>query len=648
MEKEILSATMTTVTPLIQSIVEVYVTPKLKMLRDKDKNNKLPKRENFTEYFHRTFKRLAVMNTLVFHNSQLLLTDIYIPLSIRQIKKQQDSVSNKIKIDNFPQKLSDEFNNILITDTAGMGKSTMMKKIFISAIYERSGIPLFIELRRLNKSKKLLDEIQEQLNSLEKDFDKQLLLELLAQGDFIIILDGYDEITLIDKEVVTTDIQEFISKASNNRFFITSRPENALSCFGGFQEFRIEPLSKNEAFTLLRKYDNQGKVSSLLIEKLKEKEMGNIGDFLTNPLLVTLLFTAFEYKQTIPLKKHLFYRQVFDSNFEMHDLTKGDSFIHEKKSKLQIDDFDRVLRYLSFYCFKQQKIEFSKDELLQLITKSKNFCVGLNFTEHDFLDDLIQAVPLFTKDGNYYRWAHKSLHEYFAAKFIFEDAKEKQNDILLGIYNNSQIRKFINVLDLYYDMDYKTFRNVIEFNLLKEYYEYHSNFYNKVYEGVLEKDVIMRKQLMFFFEKSYIVQDNEFNDKHISETMNKLKCSRGFHTSKCNNLSLLYSLYDKRVYITQLLLNKKNSISQSLVGNNKITITYQFQKDCCEKEITDEICYDLNSPINFKEINKLLTEILAHPLHYAAILTHSTAIEKYEEIKASIETEKRDDLLESF
>jgi predicted NACHT family NTPase len=401
MEKEILNSAITSVTPLIQSLVDVYVTPKLKQFRDKDKNKKLPTKENFTEYFHRTFKRLAVMNTLVFHNSQLLLTEIYIPLSIRQVNKQQDNRSNdKIKIDTFPQKLSDDFHNILITDTAGMGKSTMMKKVFISAIYEGCGIPLFIELRRLNKNKTLLDEIQEQLNSLEKDFDRQLLLEVLIQGDFIIILDGYDEITLSDKEIVTADIQDFISKASNNKFFITSRPENALSCFGNFQEFRIEPLNKNEAFTLLRKYDNQGKVSSLLIEKLKEKGMENIDDFLTNPLLVTLLFTAFEYKQTIPLKKYLFYRQVFDSNFEMHDLTKGDSYIHEKKSKLQIDDFDRVLRYMGFYCFKQQKIEFSKDELLQIITKSKLFCVGLSFSEHDFLDDLILSVPLFTKDGN--------------------------------------------------------------------------------------------------------------------------------------------------------------------------------------------------------------------------------------------------------
>ena len=100
-----------------------------------------------------------------------------------------------------------------------------------------------------------------------------MLLDLLADGGFIIMLDGYDEISLSDRDIVTADIQDFISKASNNHYFITSRPEKALSSFGNFQEFRINPLNKKEAFELLRKYDGQGEISTLLIKKLQEQEM---------------------------------------------------------------------------------------------------------------------------------------------------------------------------------------------------------------------------------------------------------------------------------------------------------------------------------------------------------------------------------------
>lgn len=243
---------LSTASPLIKCLVDTFVAPKLESFRhkfrDKQNINSIPTESHFAEYFHRTYKKLAVVNTLVFNNSQRFLFDIYIPLSLAN----SNDKKIKSKIEGFPEKLSDEYGNILITDTAGMGKSTLMKTIFIDIINKNIGIPIFIELRRLSSEKKLLQEIQEQLNSLEKNFDKDLMLELLSEGEFIIILDGFDEIPLNDRENVTTDLQEFISKASNNRFFITSRPEKALSSFGNFQEFRIEPLSKNQAFELLR------------------------------------------------------------------------------------------------------------------------------------------------------------------------------------------------------------------------------------------------------------------------------------------------------------------------------------------------------------------------------------------------------------
>jgi hypothetical protein len=653
MEGEILNSVVTAVTPFIQSIVEVYVKPKLESLKDKDKNKKLPTKENFTEYLHRTFKKLAVMNTLVFHNSQRLLTDIYIPLSISTTNKNKEK---KVKVDSFPKEISNEFHNILVTDTAGMGKSTMMKKIFISSIYEGDGIPLFIELRRLNKNKTLLEEIQEQLNSLEKDFDRQLLLDLLVQGDFIIILDGYDEITLSDKETVTADIQDFISKASNNRFFITSRPENALSCFGNFQGFKIEPLTKNEAFMLLRKYDSQGKISSLLIDKLKEKEMENIGEFLTNPLLVSLLFIAFEHKQTIPLKKYLFYRQVFDANFEVHDLTKGDSYIHDKYSKLSIDDFHRVLRHIGFNCFKQQKIEFPKDEILRLIEQSRTFCVGLSFNESDLLSDLLKTVPLFTQDGNYYRWAHKSLHEYFAAQFIYMDAKDKQNDILSVIYNSSQLCKFINVLDLYYDMDYKTFRNIIEYNFLKEYHEYDSKTYNEKYEGVAEKDIIERKQLMFNFIACNLIKGtvfemkDELSGKKIFEYYNNLipRPQSSYRRSITHNSFGLTVCDYRNIYpIIELLSYKKDSIVQDTHENSIINQLHEklaFIAENTPIEITDSKNNILNSPDNFKNVTSYLFHIKGRDY----TINHDIAMKKYEEIRKSIEAEKNDDLLIRF
>lgn len=188
--------------PLIKSMVDTFVTPKLQAFRKKNiiqDNSVIPTESDFQEYYHRTFKRLIVISTLVFNNSQRFLTDIYIPLTL--VSKNNEKIKEKIV--GFPSRLSNEFGNLLITDTAGMGKSTLMKLIFIDLIKKERGIPLFIELRRLNKNKKIISEIQEQLNSINKNFNSDLLLELLAEGGFIIILDGYDEISHTDRDEVT-------------------------------------------------------------------------------------------------------------------------------------------------------------------------------------------------------------------------------------------------------------------------------------------------------------------------------------------------------------------------------------------------------------------------------------------------------------
>ncbi len=644
---------LTLASPLIKSLVDTYVTPKLQSFKEKyaaEKiENKIPTDENFTQYYHRTFKKLSVINTLVNNNSQRFLDDIFIPLTL--VPKNPE-LKIKTKIKGFPKTISDRFGNILITDTAGMGKSTLMKKIFLDCISKKIGIPIFIELRRLSATKGLMDELKEQLDSNSTTLDSQKILELLSEGNFIIILDGYDEISLSEIDTVTTDIQDFISKSPNNRFFLTSRPEKALKSFGNFQEFKIEPLSKKEAFELLRKFDNQGQVSQLLIKKLQEEELSNIEEFLTNPLLVSLLFTAFEHKQSIPFKKYLFYRQVYDANFENHDLTKGDSYTHGKYSKLVIDEFHRILRHIGFNCFKLQRIEFTKDELLKLILQSKEFCVGLNFQESDFLLDILKTVPLFTQDGNYYRWSHKSLQEYFAAQFIYSDSKNKQIEILEKIYDSPNLEKFINILDLYYDMDYKTFRNVIELKFLREYKQTIISTYLNVDPAISNIDINTRRELLFlvdsylFSEDESLHNSNKFKlmlDKYVNENnLDRNKISGVIHNPAEDILCLNYS--HTKYSLLRLFLNKKNPIVKRFRNPEPIP-NFQFDFKIHNKfelfKIDDNIDNKYNSFNDFSKVNTYIG--LSRIENF--VINHDIALQKLQEIENSIITEAKSDFL---
>lgn len=641
--------------PFIKTLIDVYIKPKLISISEKVsfhiKLDSQSIEEHFSEYLHRTFKRVSIINTLVFKNTQTLLKDIYLPLTL--IRNNQPK--ELFKISSFPTDLLSKYDKVMITDNAGMGKSTLIKKIFLEAIEEKKGIPILIELRRLNKDKSLIMEIREQLNSIKEDFNTKILFDLLNEGGFIFLFDGYDEINIGDRDIVTSDIQTFISKVDNNKFIITSRPENSLASFGDFQEFKIESLKKKEAFELIRKYDKNGTISNLLIKKLNSNTI-DINEFLSNPLLVTLLFTAFEHKQTIPFKKHIFYRQVYDANFEAHDLTKGDSFIHEKHSKLAIDDFYRVLRHIGYTCLKEsQRIEFSKDDILNIIRKAKLFCVGLNFQESDFLKDLVTTVPLFAQDGSYYRWAHKSLQEYFAAQFIYLDIKEKQKDILLQLYNSQRIEKYLNILDLYYDIDTKTFRNLILKSFLEDFSLHFNLAYKTKYKNVTIKDITLRKELTFYYNPFVFKMTQIDFEKQKYET--KLNQMFNEMDIKALNLFARFGSLDGRrfkrlnIIFCFFITNTKQQILK-LLENKLPNLFYQIptiDKDNNLVEILDKeyspyfINDNPNDPFNIQNNFHLTNELILNGRKHHSIIKSNEAINLLNQIEIENLAEQNED-----
>lgn len=488
--------------PFSKVVLETFLVPKFQEFRDRWKRDKNVIdhyfEDKFLDYLNDSYDKNGILNTVAFKKKKVFLNDVYVPLTLQcEERGEQPNKRESITIVDFDEKLFAKSNKILITDTAGMGKSTLSKKMLISAIEKNVGVPILIELRRLSKDKDIVDEILEQLNPINEQVNRQFILDLIKRGDFVFFFDGFDEISLTDRANVTTQIQNFISKAKKNRFILTSRPEEALSSFGDFHKFQIKPLVPEEAYSLIRKYDSAGKISELLIKKIKEPDtFESIREYLTTPLLVSLLFTAFEHKQQIPFKKHIFYRQVYDALYESHDLSKGDSFERDKHSKLGSDEFHRVLRIFGYLCLTlENKIEFTRDELGSIITKAIAYCPELSTTSTNFIKDLLITVPIFTKDGIYYKWSHKSLQEYFAAQYIYLDSKAKQQEILNHIAFHPDNSSFLNVIDLYRSIDPTGFENVVLFKLLQEYH----NFLSTSYTHFSGQDKIERQHFSFGF-----------------------------------------------------------------------------------------------------------------------------------------------------
>ena len=434
------------------------------------------------------------LQTLVLRDRKKLLKKIYQPLTLALEEGQTGAGLNGLKLNSYEKKL-ENFGKLQIVDAAGMGKSTLTKMMFIDLAERTDYIPIYVELRRMPFVASLANEIASTVVSNKRNITISDFAKILRTGHVVIFLDGFDETGLEIREKVVAAIKELTDSYPQNHYILTSRPETELTKLNDFKRVNIKPLQKREAFELLTRYDDQGETSRLLVEKLKEKEYKAIDDFLKNPLLVSLLFAAFDYKQTVPLKKHLFYSQVYDAFFEKHDLSKGDCE-HEKKSGLDIFDFDKVLRVLGYNSMMKQKVEFSKDEILELIGLASQYCADLTFNREDFLYDLLHAVPLFSKDGILYRWSHKSLQEYFAAKFISIDAKGQHEAILRSLYNSDKIDKYINMLDIFYDLDNYEFQRILTLTFLEDYITYYNKNFLPI-DGISDNSIKLRIAMLY-------------------------------------------------------------------------------------------------------------------------------------------------------
>jgi hypothetical protein len=638
------------VAPFTSAIVETWLKPKLqKLFKDRAVDGKIFEDalyNKFTDYLAHAYQKYFYLNVLVLPNQQIRLDDLYLPLRVKSGRTDPPILMDDYKEDFIPK-----YEKVLITDRAGVGKSTLLKFLFLSAIKKNKGIPVFVELRSLTSEYTLLKYILNELTLIDEEADKEFILRLIRNGDFIFFLDGYDEITFDQRKKVAEDLHDFITKASSNNFIITSRPELSLTAFPQFQLFHIQPLIKAEAYALLRKYDNSGSVSEQLISKLETKEYTNLEEFLSNPLLVSLLYKSYEYKPTIPFKKHIFYRQVYDALYEAHDLSKGGAFVREKLSKLDIEDFHRVLRCLGFLTLKLGKIEYDKDRLLLLIGEAKSYLPGLDFKEGQFLEDLIKAVPFFIHDGDSYRWAHKSIQEYFAAQFIFIDSKDQQIAILNAISHSRNVTKYTNVLDLYYDIDYKTFRRTIILDLLNDFINFYDTSYLRIaLNGIRKEDIHKRRISSYGFE--HIIFPQRFflagesiggslirhvSHKLLSESRegsdNSSDSERGYVTSVdlISNKIILFIVPDSRRTILQILHAKNESFItlESDIPHilNIRTKNLDFDNPFVLDDNPDS---ESNQPMFFESVTELLL---------ASSLKEILDIEKCRTLKTEIEVE---------
>lgn len=338
-----------------------------------------------------------------------------------------------------------------------------MKHLFINELEKKDLIPIFIELKDLNdidNEYNISDFVFDKLYNLGSEINKEYLEYALQSGCFLFLLDGYDEVISDKKNSFLKKLTDFCDRYSNNYFIISSRPYSEFVEFQRFTILTLCPLSKNQALSLINKIEFDMNIKERFSKSLDESLYNNHRSFASNPLLLNIMLLTYDNYAEIPEKLHLFYANAFDTLYSKHDATKG-GYKRELKSKLSFDSFKKVFSNFCFITYFQGKMEFSYDDLVAFMKKSK--INNLEFDIDAMIDDLINSVCVICKDGLNYRFTHRSFQEYFTAVFLKELSDESLKKMGLELIKKDPYRATDDsVFSMLYDMsEERTEQNII-------------------------------------------------------------------------------------------------------------------------------------------------------------------------------------------
>jgi predicted NACHT family NTPase len=325
--------------------------------------------------------------------------------------------------------------NIVIQGSGGCGKSVVIRHILLDILNTRKKLPIFIELRDMNRTKETLNELL--LRSLKEsglDIENSTFAFGLEDGLFALLFDGFDELDVALRSQAATAIRSIASANHDNWIVVTSRPDHEFSGWSEFSIYTSMPLSLDQATDLVQKTPIEEELKNRFIEDLQTKLFQLHQSFLSNPLLLSIMLLTYHDSADIPTKLSVFYTQAYDALFQRHDAWKG-GYKRVRECKLDIHDFARVFSAFSMLTYDARMFTFPKSAAIGFVKDAQRLSY-IDVESEAFLQDAIQAVCLLVEDGLQVSYSHRSFQEFFAARFVADASPSIKGELLGKLARN--------------------------------------------------------------------------------------------------------------------------------------------------------------------------------------------------------------------
>lgn len=393
----------------------------------------------FSRYLTETVARYSKFKTLINRHEAIDFDENYVPVKIQsgtQIFRGEDF---------FAQLASGK--RVIVEGTAGLGKTLFVRHLLRhTALYEKQFIPILFELRHLHldNTQSLIANLVKQVSDYLPGFSEEHLRFGMTSGKFIVYLDGIDEIALADRTRYAAEILDLAYRYPETPILLSTRPDDFYLPWEAFKVAKLLPMTRDQTTLMLSKLSYDGDIKGAFIKTMTKEFFEEHQEFLSIPLLATLMMLTFSEFATVPSKIHVFYEQAYQTLFHKHDFIKG-AYSRNIESQLDVEQFRQVLAAFCFISYIQERFSFLQFQIVEDI-KAALILADIQADSDEFLKDLLVTVCLLQRDGTYTTFIHRSFQEYFAALFISKSPPSEVFEIVEALVARGRVDNVLKMI----------------------------------------------------------------------------------------------------------------------------------------------------------------------------------------------------------